>query len=683
MSGEVQTVVATNAFGMGVDKSDIRSVVHFNLPGTLEAYYQEAGRAGRDGKDSHCVLLYAPGDRFLQEMFIDNEYPQADAIYRVYEFLRGIDADPIELTHAEIRESSRVDVNESAVGTVLKILEGAGAVERFRPRENMAIVRINAEGEETSLVERVNPKANVQQLVIRGVEGLVNRRHGESIYFQPDDLAAKLGLDRTALTRALKALAADLPIDYVPPFRGNAVRVNDRKKRSRDLEIDFATLGDRKQREYDKLERMIKYAESRNCRRSYILGYFGDSESDNCGRCDNCGPAGDRPEAITRPIDTDAGREVVLKALSGVARAQGRFGKTVVAQMLTGSGSEKMTRWGLAKLSTFGILGSFRQPEVSQLLDALTSSGLVQAEDVDRFRPIIALSAEGRRLCKAPDGDWPSIPLPEDLYLKVCNGGLDKIPSRATPSTLAAAKPSRPDRAPSPAEPEDGEGEAVSADLASNPLYAKLKSLRAAWAREVGQSAFTIFPNQTLEALVFQRPKTPHELGGIKGMGSYRLERYGTALLEAIAAEAPTPATPAPRARPEVAQRSEPKPPTPPAERPVPATELPIPKPKVAEAALKPSKTYVSTEEWTFRLFERGFSLDEVAAIRGLEPAMIVRHATWVVRQGKVVPVELLVDPETLGRWDDARRRGELAAPAEEAVPGLWACFLACRAAKA
>ena len=144
MSGEVETVVATNAFGMGVDKSDIRSVIHYNLPGTLEAYYQEAGRAGRDGGQARCVLLYAPGDRFLQEMFIENEYPAPDAVYRVYETLRRLDADPIELTHEEIRVASGVDLNESAVGTALKILEGAGAVERFRPRENMAIVRINA-----------------------------------------------------------------------------------------------------------------------------------------------------------------------------------------------------------------------------------------------------------------------------------------------------------------------------------------------------------------------------------------------------------------------------------------------------------------------------------------------------------------------------------------------------------
>ena len=134
-------------------------------------------------------MLYARGDRFLQEMFIENEYPPPDAVFRVYEYLRALDADPIELTHAEIKESARLDLNESAVGTVtLKILEGAGAVERFRPRENMAIVRINAEADEPSLIDRINPNASVPALVvIRGVEGLVNRRFGESIYFHPDD----------------------------------------------------------------------------------------------------------------------------------------------------------------------------------------------------------------------------------------------------------------------------------------------------------------------------------------------------------------------------------------------------------------------------------------------------------------------------------------------------------------
>ncbi len=703
MAGEVQTVVATNAFGMGVDKANIRSVVHFNLPGTLEAYYQEAGRAGRDSQDAQCILLYAPGDRFLQEMFIDNEYPPPDAVFRVYEFLRGLDADPIELTHAEIKDATRLDLNESAVGTALKILEGAGAVERFRPRENMAIVRINAEADEPSFLDRIKPNAPVQALVLRAIEGYVNRRFHEPVYFHPDEFAAKLGLDRPALIRAVKNLAAELPIDYVPPFRGNAVRVNDRSKRSRDLRVDFAALEQRKQREYDKLERMVKYAESAKCRRAYILGYFGDAQAAHCGRCDNCGPAeGRKPEALARPIDTDGGREVVLKALSGVARSKGRFGKTVVAQMLTGSSSEKMARMGLKSLSTFGILGTFRQPEVVQLLDALAAVDLVCSEDVDRFRPIINLTPLGRDLCKNPDGPWPPIPLPDDLYAKVRQGGLDRAPQ---------PRPQAPPTPRSPSEPTpEPDGEAPSPDLAADPLYLKLRALRAAWAREVGQSAFTIFPNQTLEALSLQKPRTPNDLAGIKGMGSYRLERYGAALLAAIAGdEAPPDLGPAPSAtstRPEPAAPPRPAPvaprrepgedadpgeaepgPRPPA--PSPRLEKPgiasePPPPKAPPAADKPSpsvsRPYVATEEWTWRLLDRGFSLEEAAAIRGLEPSMIVRHATWMARQGRSVPIEAFVPAGTLALWDDRRRTGAVEPPpGPEGVAGLWSLYLAVR----
>jgi ATP-dependent DNA helicase RecQ len=657
MSGKAEVVVATNAFGMGVDKPDIRSVIHFNMPGTLEAYYQEAGRAGRDGNAAECVLLYAQGDRFLQEMFIENEYPPPEAVFRVYEYLRGIDLDPIELTQLEIRDAANLQINDSAVGTALKVLEGAGGLERFRPRENMAIIRINAEPDEPSFVERLSPQAHIQRAVLLGLEGLVNRRFGEPVYFRPEELATALGVDRPALQRALRHLTAELPIDYVPPFRGNAVRIIDRGRRARELTIDFASLQKRKDQEYDKLERMIKYAQTSSCRRAFILGYFGDRDASRCGHCDTCGnePKGDSGPAT--PIDTEAGREILLKVLSGVARSKGRFGKTVVAQMLTGSNSEKVVRWGLSRLSTFGILSSLlTKAEVAQILDALADAGLVENQEVDRFRPVINLTARGWEVLRGTPHEVV-LGLPEYLIAKIRNGGLERLVARARVSTVledfdealglgkTVPETVEPSAEPSPA-----------AEPSNDPLSERLRTLRGDWAREAGQPAYCIFTNQTLEALVRERPRTPRDLAAIKGLGPARIERYGAAILEAIGGARPAPPAP---------------PPTPvaPAQPPPPPVSAP---PKVSG--------YVPTEEWTWRLLDRGFSLDEAAAIRGLERAAILRHALWMARQGKPVPVTSFLSDEKAALWGSwLHERGEGYPPESDNSIELWPLFLACR----
>jgi ATP-dependent DNA helicase RecQ len=731
MGGEADVVVATNAFGMGVDKPDIRSVVHFNLPGTLEAYYQEAGRAGRDGEPAECVLLYAPGDRFLQEMFIENEYPPPEAVYRVYDFLRAQDADPIEMTQAEIKEAIGLDLNESAVGTALKILEGAGALERLRPRENMAIIRINAEPDEPSLVERLDPRATTQRGILMGLEALVDRRFGEPVYFHPDDFAARLGHDRAALTRTLRALIheAGLPLDYIPPFRGNAVRVLDRARRPRDIAIDFSALNQRKRQEYDKLDRMVRYAEARTCRRAYILGYFGDASGTGCGRCDNCRRTGTDADAPAGrvPIETPAGREVILKALSGVARARGRFGKTVVAQMLAGSGAEKMDRWGLRNLSTFGVLADFLQSEVVALLDALTEAGLAEAREVDRFRPVLHLSDAGRAVMLGQDTRPLALALPGPLAAKVKLGGLQRLGPRAAagagefePAEFDEFEP--PEGRPAPRiareAPPRGDDEEPGPDPGGDPLHERLRLRRLEWAREAKVPAYCVFPNATLDALVRERPTTPADLARVKGLGPSKLERYGAELLALIREEPPptrppsregaAPAragTPAPRLRgeepgPGLDDEGEARPSgDEPAGNPAlpaswassstaPGSTENLGRTAAADnspGAPGPATAYIPTEEWTWRLLDRGFSAADAAAIRGLEPSAILRHATWTARQGKPVPLAAFLPDDLLARWEAWHAARGDSPPDDPALdPALWALFVACkRAARA
>ena len=446
----------------------------------------------------------------------------------------------------------------------------------------------------------------------------------------------------------------------------------DRARKPRDLKIDFVSLEKRKQHEYAKLEKMIQYSRSRQCRRSYILNYFGEcaTRSVHCGGCDNCRPdqgltfSGSALIRDALPIDTPQGQEVILKVLSGVARAKGRFGKIAVAQMLTGSDSERMSRWKLDQLSTYGILRDcgFTQKDVTDIIDALARARLVETQDVDRFKPVVTLTEAGWSWLKNRDGAEMILDLPDSLLQRIRCGGttrpvrepaLDRAPSPPMPSSSGFSTPSL--------APELLSGEAGEGALSDDPLRDRLRSLRADWARELKQPPYCIFTNETLEALVRQRPSTPTALASIKGLGRARVERHGAALLQAIET--------CPRGVDAVAEPQGSSAPQ----------EAPPPRPSSPHLT---STGHVPTEEWTYRLIDRGFTIADAAAIRGLEPAAIVRHLTWMVRRGYSVPVHLLLPPETVASWEAWRNANGDASPPLEPSDSLhlWPLFLASRA---
>lgn len=356
--------VATNAFGMGINKPDIRFVCHYNIPGTLEAYYQEAGRAGRDGRPSRCAILFQYADRHTQDFFI--------------------------------------------------------------------------------------------------------RRIGQD---QPN------------------------------------------------ADIDF--IKEQKERASQKLELMIRYAQTHSCRRRQILDYFGDTQSVNNCRCDVCSPR-DRASKgsdeeniqIVQPMSGDV-VTLVRQLLSGVARLNGRFGVGMIADVLCGAVNEKTRQWDFPSLTVFGLLKQKKTKVVIAMLHRIMEAGLARQRDPDgvKFRPVVELTASGIQVMKGLQ------PPPENLS--------DLIPRRSQAAEFSTDKPVR--ILVSARQKEDGD-----LNDAEQNRFEKLRLLRMKLAQSRGLPAYCICHDSTLKAIARTPPRSVDEFEQIKGMSTVKIKLYAEVMLQEL-----------------------------------------------------------------------------------------------------------------------------------------------------
>jgi RecQ family ATP-dependent DNA helicase len=405
--GRLRVVVATSAFGMGVDIPDIRQVIHRDFPACLEDYHQAAGRAGRDGLPARCLLLYNPADRGLQELFIEQSYPEREVVREVYRAL-------LRAGRWDLQEAAGLvpSLDRRAVEASVRLLENAGAL---------------------------LPGGGVRRL-------------------------------------------AGAPVDF--------------EERRRLKEAALA-----------RLDQMMAYATSRECRHARIADYFGEQGvARSCSACDNCLS----PHSAERPVPEPA----VRAALRAVARFDGHLGGTRLAAMLRGADSSwNRDRPWVRELDFFGALAGWEEAAVRELLVELVERELVLRGHGER--PTLGLAPAGRAV------------LSGEREVTVSISG----PPRGAPSQ----RPTSPHHA---GESRSAGTRAAASGASGGELdtfgqvrFERLRSWRLGLARAEARAAFTIFDDRTLREIAERDPRSVADLLRVRGVGPAKSSRYGEAVI--------------------------------------------------------------------------------------------------------------------------------------------------------
>jgi ATP-dependent DNA helicase RecQ len=314
---KVRVMVATNAFGMGIDKPDVRLVIHVDCPDSPEAYFQEAGRAGRDGQKAYAVLLYNDHDRRKLDKRIIDTFPEKDYIRKVYEHLAyfyqiGVGSgyhatfefNIDKFCHAFRHFPIQVD-------SALKILNRAGYIEYTEEQDNKARVMFTIGRNDLYRLENNTPnEEKVITALLRNYGGLFVDYN----FIDESFIASQCGLQPQQVYMILKNLSQKHILHFIPQKKTPYVRYLQRREDPEHIQIPPAVYEERKEQFRQRIYAMIDYATNDAvCRSRQLLRYFGEEESHDCCQCDVC--LG-RPKSVASEPVMTAEAHAILELLA-------------------------------------------------------------------------------------------------------------------------------------------------------------------------------------------------------------------------------------------------------------------------------------------------------------------------------------------------------------------------------
>ncbi len=479
IQGEKDLIVATNAFGMGIDKKDIRLVIHYNIPGSIENYYQEIGRAGRDDKNSFCFLLYDEKDLTIQNYFISTSHPSKELLKNIYKAIcdynriavGSLPQKELIVEQEYISNYTGVNINKGLLHTALKYLENAGYLIRVSQYEKEDAIQVIVSKEKLKqFVTSTNNKAlkNALLLLLQKFGGKVFH---SSLKISIAKLSEAIEVPENELTDVFIVLDNLGIVSFNQPVPEETVKLTTGRVAEDRLVLNYKFINESYLNYRRKLDKMVGYVFTQDCRFNYILNYFNENlERYKCGKCDNCITVNKISDSTTEYI-SDAIKSTLIESNQEVSE------KTLI-QILKG---EKYKEH-LKKFDYFGSCSNFSNTEIKIIIQELVSKGEINKSV----------------------GTKNFISINNNLRKEV-----DKTGS--------------------------GLGDTIEENYDTDLyLFNLLREVRKKAADRFLQSAYLICPDSTLRDIVRKKPTTKHDVLSIKGFNNRMLNKVGNEFIEVI-----------------------------------------------------------------------------------------------------------------------------------------------------